>query len=304
MRCERCGRESGDARLFASISRRYVISRKTLCQSCQLLTRTKIEQWCMAIAVLALGLGGFIGNRDDHLGQFFILLLLLQIAGLVAHEFAHILAAKLVRFEVLSLELGAGSRICHFKFLGADIILRPVPTRGSICAIARTRSNWHFRKAIVLIAGPMVNLLLLQLALWEVFRGGGSSGLPLWPAMAMANAILLISSLLPIRYGSEFSPHATDGAQLLQFAKIPAPRGRHLKLLQLLALAHADVSSGRYNEAVRHYQTALELAPHFEPQLLDRLDFLLAFARMNGDVQADLPFATVISAPTENASPH
>jgi Peptidase family M50 len=146
-----------------------------------------------------------------------LLLLLLSLVfvlalSIVAHEFAHAIAAKLVGNTVLGICIGMGQTLIDRRIRGVQLTVRLLPLGGYIQSVAHSPRGYRWRQCIVWAAGPFANLLL-----------GGILGATLGPmhALTIANIALCVVNLIPF---SKEIPElgrriGTDGFQIIEFAK-------------------------------------------------------------------------------------
>lgn len=139
-----------------------------------------------------------------------LLSLVLIFAGLhltvFSHEAAHLLAAKAVGVEVLSLRSGTGSTVTMTtKRSGFVWSFGISPTRGNIY-VNNSETPWH--NIIVYLAGPAVNVLFAGIGFWLWWQLGYSV-----PVMcfAVVNALATIENMIPCAN--------RDGAQILRELK-------------------------------------------------------------------------------------
>ena len=105
---------------------------------------------------------------------------------ILAHEFAHLLAAIAVGVKVGVFSLGFGRRLCGFSAYGIDFRLSAIPLGGYVrmhgenttanetsAASGSFSSKPRAARALILLAGPLVNCLLapilFSLLYWHGF---------------------------------------------------------------------------------------------------------------------------------------
>lgn len=98
-----------------------------------------------------------------------------QLVLCVLHELAHVLAAMLVGFRVVEIDLGRGPAWFARWWAGACVTLRPWPLHGYVRSLYRGRRWLRTRLAVVAMAGPLLNVLVavaMQSATWAVLDDG------------------------------------------------------------------------------------------------------------------------------------
>jgi hypothetical protein len=141
-----------------------------------------------------------------------VILVVVLALSIVAHEFAHALAAKLVGNTVLGICIGTGRTLIDRNVRGIHFLVRILPLGGYIQSVAHSPHLFRLRQCIVWAAGPGANLLL------AAFLGSAwGIGHPL----TIANIGLCVVNLIPF---SKDIPElgcrvGTDGYQIVEFAR-------------------------------------------------------------------------------------
>lgn len=94
-----------------------------------------------------------------------------QLVLCVLHELAHALAAMLVGFRVVEIDLGRGPAWFARWWAGALVTMRPWPVHGFVRALYRGRRLLRPRLVAVALAGPLLNVLAavsMQAVTWAV----------------------------------------------------------------------------------------------------------------------------------------
>jgi hypothetical protein len=208
----------------------------------------------VAIGLPVLAYGGESGAQEQP-PALFGTIYLAWMAGVIAHEFGHLLACRALGAQVTAIRIGGNRALIRFR-AGTVQVSLGWPNQGRV-TYTGAYSVW--RRAVITLAGGLVDLLLagLVLAGSAVASRHGTPPLALSAADGLALGGFL--SLLPYR---SRSGRPTDGARLLELrsgiaaAKLQAARltvsqllntGRTVELLELHA--GLDVPGGRLTEA-------------------------------------------------------
>lgn len=199
----------------------------------------------------------------------FILLIVMAWMTILPHEAGHALAARLMGFAVDRIVVGFGRKLTTVTLFGVPIEIHMYPTSGATHIAIRDVPYARWKWALIVLAGPLANLLLLWLAV--------SAGSALWlsesiehgpapvSAFIAANLLILIGNLWPSYVASDTGKTPTDGAQLLALATgkpydfAEAERNRNLMRLQWL------FEQQRWNDVETHAARYLEASPDDYP---------------------------------------
>ena len=177
----------------------------------------------VALGLGALGLLALSGSGDGpHTAwlalNVFLTLLFIEMATL-PHELGHALMAHALGCRVFSVTAGVGPRILERTVRGVRFRLHAYPFGGFTVTVPRGRRFFRFKQFVVVAAGPAVNGLLVAgaLLLGRDLEGGGIVEGPR-PALALlvANTVLLVGNLIPLRAASPAGVVPNDGLALLK----------------------------------------------------------------------------------------
>ena len=167
-------------------------------------------------------------------------LLVLALASLlvIPHELSHAAAALLAGGRILEIRIFEGAVRWQRQLRGTTLVLGSLPLTG-LCIVAfRDRNRVRERVLLLLAAGPVFNVAVI-LALLPFYDGSRLVSAWPWPELlVIANALLLITALLPYRASSGGSQRFSDGLQLL------------------------NILSGRYSESDLHLSFLATEAAH------------------------------------------
>jgi tetratricopeptide (TPR) repeat protein len=236
--CARCGLESARADVFRSQRRSFSSKSDLLCVPC---LDSKDQRtnfflfWCFAAfaipgAVLCVLL------PQTTLGSLFLNIACLQLFTFICtvlHELGHVIAARLVAFDVLAIELGHGQVSSEFVSAGFRWRFRLVPVGGIAFAIPMDAKWYRTRDSVFTLGGPMVNAMLMLIGfLFLSFDAQvAETDFPFSPMkmLVFANAALLVYSLVPHEYQTERGKIPSDLLRLWQTWRQPAPDDRSVR---------------------------------------------------------------------------
>lgn len=138
-----------------------------------------------------------------------------QLLLCVLHELAHAMAAMLVGFRVVEIDLGHGPAWFARWWWGACVTVRPWPRHGYVCALYRGRRWLRTRLVVVALAGPLLNVLAavaMQAVTWTVLDDGEYftvRGALLW-ATTLSCWLLALAAFAPALLGGRSGLLSTD----------------------------------------------------------------------------------------------
>lgn len=193
------------------------------------------------VARLGIDLGqAFSGSSlrsqfDFNLGTL-LLVPVMWLAVVLAHEFGHLLGGRLAGMRPLMLFAGP----LHFEF-GADGRTRLKRNRvkqsfGGLAACAPAPGMGRGAFALLVAGGPLASFAFGALLLPAAFALGGWLGGALF-GTALLSLLIGLATLLPLRAGGFMS----DGGQLLGLARDDAETRQRLALASLMAQSYAGV---------------------------------------------------------------
>ena len=147
-------------------------------------------------------------------------ILLTCVATVLPHELGHALAALLVGMRLFAVTIGTQGRVLFVRqVLGYDFIFHRIPIGGHVLYTPRHLGFVRLRHFLAVLAGPLVDVLLIVIVLKFV---GNTSGESRWfyvsTGFMYGNAILLAVGLFPRKVEIEQKRVPNDG---LLLATIP-----------------------------------------------------------------------------------
>ena len=221
--CERCGVKSTWAQGF--VKRKPLLRRhRTTCVTCWAYDRQYRGVYFRSAgwAVLLLLAGYGISDSASLAVLFALSFYVLCYVAVVAHELGHAATALALGFRVTAFSLGGGSLSKVVSWRKTFVLLGPSPVEG--LTVLSPASTKHYRKkmALILTAGPLVNLLCAALAYWLfggqafAFDSAGQGIVSLWIGLNL----LIVLNLLPFVFKGPFGVLRSDGLQALDLLRI------------------------------------------------------------------------------------
>ncbi|MGH9001710.1 MAG: site-2 protease family protein [Acidimicrobiia bacterium] len=234
---------------------RQPLSRKTFCATCWERENVKGGVWFFATAVVGAPflLGLLSGNVGTAVGLALWPLAILPFLYLLvaAHEAGHALTGRLVGLPVPLVSIGIGRRAFSFHLGRTRVDLHVIPMSGFAVVGHTDARGLRWRRALVVAAGPLVNLALAVAAIAYGWNG----------FLVQLNLLLFALSILPYKAQSPYGPQRSDGLALWWL-----PRAGGDELDELIADSYAVEAAvayqdGRYDDAHRWATDGLAVHP-------------------------------------------
>jgi hypothetical protein len=164
--------------------------------------------WVGAIAFLDLAYGGTPQGRANSL-ELPAVLVAAALVAVVAHELGHLLACLAVGVRVKAFRLGDERYAIRFRVQAVQVSLG-LPYKGRVEYAGAASVG---RRAVITLAGSLVDLALAGLALGAAMAATGQAARPLAVAVALGFAVIGLNGLLPYR---SRSGRLSDGARLFE----------------------------------------------------------------------------------------
>jgi hypothetical protein len=191
--------------------------------------------WIGAIVFLDLAYGGTPQGRDYSL-ELPAVLVVAALVAVVAHELGHLLACLAVGVKVKAFRLGDERYAIRFRVQTVQVSLG-LPYKGRVEYDGAASVG---RRAVITLAGSLVDLALAGLALGWAMAGAGQAARPTAVAIALGFAVIGLSGLLPYR---SRSGRLSDGARLFELrsdADTAELRAMQKKAARLLRMGRAE----------------------------------------------------------------
>jgi len=189
---------------------------------------------------------------------------LLHVA-VIPHEVGHALAAWLVGFEVISIQIGHGTPLWSATVAGIEISHGSVPLGGQVQFGTKSTRWWRTRDVFVSFAGPAANLACLWAAIHfasdEKIDASILPGLYILPGWIIANLMVALANLLPARDRKTGIP--SDGLAIWTrlWNPITDETRNHLRVSAPLLKSLQFLLRSKYESAQRHARRAHDLDP-------------------------------------------
>jgi tetratricopeptide (TPR) repeat protein len=297
--CNYCGVKSELDGLFHKSESSSGGQSKTICPKCfaKIQAEGRKRGISSTIFVGTIGLLILLLSPDQSLGWVFVNMMAFQITAMLcvlAHELGHVAAARIIGWRPFQIIIGSGKTICQKDFWRINVIIKLFPGGGlAIAAPPKECKYSRFKHGFFILAGPMVNLSMLLLAVLWIFRGSdrvttafyfeGFFG-PLTYQLALAqlfvfsNLLQLISGLWPRRVMTEAGKIPNDGLALINLTKTSAAHTKKLYASYYFLEAMRFQRHKNFSEAQKSCEAGLREFPA-EEHLANLLGTLLLQAR-------------------------
>jgi hypothetical protein len=191
--------------------------------------------WIGAIAFLDLAYGGTPQGRDNSL-ELPAVFVAAALVAVVAHELGHLLSCLAVGVKVKAFRLGDERYAIRFRVQTVQLSLG-LPYKGRVEYDGAASVG---RRAVITLAGSLVDLALAGLALGAAMAASGQAAQPLAVAVALGFAATGLAGLLPYR---NRSGRLSDGARLFELrsdVRTAELRAVQKKAARLLRMGRAE----------------------------------------------------------------
>jgi hypothetical protein len=228
--CHRCGAVDPTGTQFRS-ERIPFRGTRVYCPKCHAGIEERFIIGILLIIVVfgLMGVAFLLSSPSSEPGHVYVNLFLLQLVlppSVLVHEYAHAIVGKLAGLNIPRIWIGRGKTFYRAKFLGFDTEFKMVPAGGFTFFTHGHKENLRFRYFLAILAGPLVNAIILAIAWRFISWRGFSLETSLQPAVfiAFAQIVILIENLSPYRIQSALGKLQTDGLSLLELVTSKSPR--------------------------------------------------------------------------------
>ena len=167
-------------------------------------------------------------NPSSKIGHVFVNLALIQLvilSSVIIHEFAHAIVGKRSGLTVLKIWIGRGKTLFRVNIFGFDTEFKMIPYGGLTFLTHGFKEKLRFRYFLAVMAGPFANAIILLVAwkysAWRNFNLEAT--IQLGTFIVLAQALILMESLLPYRIQTALGQLSTDGLSLFQLLTSKSP---------------------------------------------------------------------------------
>ena len=171
-----------------------------------------------------------------------------------AHELGHALVGRAVGLRVIEVVLGSGPRLARVRVGETDVEVRLLPFGGHSVMVPLEPSR--ARLAVGVLAGPLANLVVVVVTIFVWPRSG-----PWVAPLVIANSLVLVGNLWPMKVATPLGPVRSDGLALLTLIRSPADELREMDALRYAAETAAALERRDLAAAVRHAERGLAAHP-------------------------------------------
>ena len=173
MRCPRCG-FVGESIAFETKLVAFFV-KQAYCLRCiseEAQKSARNATWISVAASLVLGALAalFLSVQGEQSAGWFLASLAFMIPFLVLstipHEMGHMLAARILRFEVFQVAFGFGECVWSGCFAGIPIVINKWPIGGITIAGGPDEKVIRLRRSVLSLGGPAVNVTMIAAYFW------------------------------------------------------------------------------------------------------------------------------------------
>ena len=302
LKCNGCGCESEVEEAFRILKQGLSERPILLCPECwskKYIAKSK-QSYSIIVFVLIIGLIiHYVDPSNNYAALMinFVLIYIFMLTTVIPHELGHAIAGRLLGYRVFRVTIGYGQVLFSSKFLGWEWEFRPLPI-GGVAVIATSLSRFYrLRHFVMLLAGPLVNVIFIVLLFWilpkhGIFSSYGFQGVAPAFDFFLANAILLVMNLWPRKITTAAGVTENDGLALLT-----VPFSARKKIEERLAVYYFLVSQEfcrqkQYLQAVGLCEEGLERYPD---AVLLRTQLGIAYLSLNEYGKASATFAGLLA---------
>jgi Tfp pilus assembly protein PilF len=267
LRCSICDAEFPSAKAF----RRQPVGKgkyRRLCPGCSnRYAESAFDFALVCSAILSVvGAGLIWAWPHSPLGcglLFFGILYLTVVLAVLPHELGHALAALAVGMRLFNVTIGwSGRALFVRRIFGYDVIFRRIPLGGSALTTPKTIRFARLRFFVVVLSGPMVNVLLVVLGVWLINELADDAIAP-WAIVAFicGNTFLVAISLFPMRFWRGKRRIPNDGLLLLQTIRMPRSKIEEWHSATFCCEAAEALERGNISDAERWLAKGLDAYP-------------------------------------------
>ena len=172
-----------------------------------------------------------------------------------AHELGHATVGRALGLRIFEVVFGSGPRLVRARVGRTDIEARLFPFGGHTVMVPPRPAR--VRLALGIVAGPSANLVVAAVTLLVWPRSG-----PWVPPLVIANTIVLIGNLWPMRVATPLGAVRSDGLALATLLRSPRDHLDDADALLHAAESRAALARGEADAAVAWSEAGLPAHPN------------------------------------------
>jgi hypothetical protein len=266
-KCAICGIESEIEEAFLPVRKPHSSDKIFYCPACWEKGSTRHGKSYLTAYIIVL-VGGLVWVMASHQNELAWLIFQIGLFGgftalvVVPHELGHVFAAFITKAKVFQVTIGLGRTLYNRDFWGIEWKFCAIPICGfSIIGISNRRF-YRTRSFLTTLGGPLVNFLLIFVAMILLFNISLPWLLAVVRSFLVANIFVLLFGLLPRKVNIAGTITPSDGLALLI-----TPFMSQSKINQKIEGYYAwegysYYTRGRIEDAKRSYKRGLEHFPN------------------------------------------
>ncbi|MFZ0035437.1 MAG: site-2 protease family protein [Sedimentisphaerales bacterium] len=180
----------------------------------------------------------------------------------IPHELGHVLTAFLIKAKILQVTIGLGRILYNRDFWGIEWKFCAIPICGFSIIGLKSRRFYRLRSFLITLGGPLVNFLLIFVAMILLFNISLPWLLAVVRSFLIANIFVLLFNLMPRKANFAGTITPSDGLALLT-----TPFMSQSKINQEIEACYvwegySYYTRGRIEDAKRSYERGLEHFPN------------------------------------------
>jgi hypothetical protein len=178
------------------------------------------------------------------------------------HELGHILAGLMTKGKIFGVTIGLGRTLYSRDFWGVEWKFCAIPICGFTIIGHKSRRFYRLRSFLTTLGGPLVNFLLIFVAMILLFNVSSPMLLGVIKPFIAANILALLLGLWPRKVNFAGAITTSDGLALLKVPFMSKLRiNRELEAYYVWE-GYSYYRKGRIEDAKRSYKAGLALFPN------------------------------------------
>ncbi len=301
LQCSSCKLESPFVEAFHRVG-----GKRVYCPPCWEKRRHAPQRtlWLLLFGMIGVGLACIILGPDSGIAGWILINTILSIVLMeilvLPHEVGHAVAAWLLGLRVFGITLGTGKTIWRIRVHGVPLDVKAIPMGGITIFGHPNMSFFRTRHFLTILAGPVVNAVLLGATLLLIPLDNLypfdllPDRLLLGQDFALANGLLLVRSLWPCNVSAAGFQVDSDGRQLCvtPFLSADSIQSRHAVYFFLEGQSCSEQK--RYATAAEWHRQGLA---HYPKDLTNRLGLGYALFQMKDFGEARRQWLDLLQRP-------